>query len=128
MRRGKTYLATVDLLNHPYLLIYCVFCLFTGRPKPKRDNVYALYSRTKMDVKLIMNNWGNPKPNYTWYHESIFVPLPRYRHNDTGTISVLNIANVQEKDFGEYWLEMRNSLGVYDSNYVLSPRGEEFCL
>ena len=105
---------------YPQHLFFC----FTGRPKPKPGNRYKVYSRTKTSAYLIMNNWGNPQPNYTWYHGSGILPVHNHTHYDTGSKSILNISNVEKGDFGVYWVTMENSFGVYDSEYILSPRGK----
>ena len=100
--------------------------LHAGAPHPDYDAMkdqYKIRAAVGSTAYLIMDNYGNPYPNYTWSHGGSVIP--KDKHVDLGWASVLNITNVQEKDFGTYSLDMENIYGGYrTSSYELIPMGK----
>ena len=85
------------------------------------ETKYKVKTRLGNTAYLVMNNFGNPHPKYTWSHNEEIIASDK--HVDLGIASVLNISNVREEDFGTYTLLMENIYGQYRSKYELLPPG-----
>lgn len=117
MCTGHNYLnKNVNTTQGSKVTVYCA-------PKPRQDSdiQYQVKSRPGMPTYLIMNNYGNPHPSYTWTHNGKIIP--RNMHIDGNWFSMVNISNVRVEDFGKYTLRMSNRIGSYVADYEIQPFG-----
>ena len=90
------------------------------------EDKYNVTGALGQTATLVMANFGDPKPKYTWTYSDSAVPLSK--HTDLGFLSILYITNLQLSDFGKYTLNMSNDFGSYVANYELIPFGKLFFL
>ena len=98
-----------------------------GAPHPnykEMEDKYNVTGALGQTATLVMANFGDPKPKYTWTYSDSAVPLSK--HTDLGFLSILYITNLQLSDFGKYTLNMSNDFGSYVANYELIPFGKWF--
>ncbi|XP_060562549.1 roundabout homolog 3-like, partial [Ruditapes philippinarum] len=95
------------------ITVYCVPYL-----DPDKTTQFEMRPRLGETIYLEMHSAGFPQPNFTWSFEG--APL---KHTDDGYTSTVQLDNVHVHDFGEYQLDMENSVGKTTYFFHVIPSG-----
>lgn len=71
--------------------------------------------------RLMMSAAGYPVPVFTWKHDAREI-----QHEDNNYISTVDITVENVDGFGEYQLEMQNTIGSANYTFYVIPSGKQF--
>jgi hypothetical protein len=85
---------------------------------PDKTTQFEMRPRLGETIYLEMHSAGFPQPSFTWSFGG--APL---NHTDDGYTSTVQLDNVHVHDFGEYRLDMENSVGKTTYFFLVIPSG-----
>lgn len=72
------------------------------------------------NILLSVSSVGNPPPTFTWTFNGRSVD-----HSDKEQSSIVYLNGIKPEDFGNYLLDMKNSVGEYTHQFAVSAEGNE---
>jgi hypothetical protein len=107
--------------------------MFTGPPKPFTGNLKEMkltaVLHSDVTLQFLAQEYFDEENNtiFTWYNQnsSLHNGGRKYILSSFGLQSTLIIRNMTQSDFGQYRVEVKNSIGHYIHYYKLQEKGND---